>query len=101
MNWLRNTRGRFQALFQKEQLDREIAQELRSHIEMQAQENIKAGMSAEDARKSALRQFGWMESIKETCREQRSLSWLEDLVQDIRFGIRFLSRNVGFAATAV
>src|SRR5690349_16964144 len=42
-----------------------------------------------------------MESIKETCREEWSLSWLDDLAQDIRFGIRFLSRNIGFASTAV
>src|ERR1700704_6999485 len=101
MNWFHKLRLRFRALFQKEKLDAQMNDEMRSHIEMQTQENIEAGMKPEDARYAALRQFGWTETIKEDCREQRGVRWLENLVQDIRFGARQLRKNPGFTAVAV
>src|SRR6266568_1980679 len=101
MNWLPPLQRRFRALFQKEKLDARMDDEMRSHIEMQTQENIEAGMKPEEARYAALRQFGWVESIKDTCREQRGVSWIENLGQDIRFGARILRKNPGFTAVAV
>ena len=53
--------------------------EMRSHIEMQTQENIEEGMKTEEAGYAALRQFGRVESIKETCRDQRGMNWVENL----------------------
>src|SRR5438094_3925489 len=76
-------------------------EEMRSHIEMQTQENIESGMNPEEARYAALRQFGWVESIKETCREQRGVSWLENLARDVRYSARMLRKNPGFTAVAV
>jgi len=90
MNLLHKLRLRFRALFQKEKLDARMDDEMRSHIEMQTQENIEAGMKPEEARYAALRQFGWVESIKETSREQRGLSRIENLGQDVRYGARML-----------
>src|SRR6266404_4204987 len=101
MSWLQKLRLRFRALFQKKKLDAQVDEEMRSHIEMQTQENIDAGMKPEEAHYAALRHFGWVESIKDTCREQRGVNWVENFVQDLRFGARQLCKNPGFTAVAV
>ena len=93
MNPWRKLQLRLRALLQKRKLDAEMDEEMRSHIEMRTQENIDAGMNPEEARYAALRQFGWVESIKEKCRDQRGVGWIENLVQDIRYGARMLRKN--------
>jgi len=101
MNFLRDIQRRFRALFRKGELDAEMDEEMRAHIELRTQQNVEAGMPAEEARLAALRQFGWTESIRETCREQRGVTWIENLAQDVRYGLRLLRNNPGFAAVAV
>src|SRR6266568_2579858 len=101
MNWAHKLRLRLRALFQKEKLDARMDEEMRSHVELRAQANIDAGMSPQEARFAALRQFGWSETIKEACREQRGWPRLENLFQDVRFGIRILRKNPGFTTVAV
>jgi len=75
MKLLSTLRRRFAAFLQREKLDAELDEELRFHLERQAEVNVQAGMSPEDARYAALRQFGWAENIKQAVREQHGFTW--------------------------
>src|SRR5690242_7063628 len=94
-NMWRRFKSKIRAVLRKSDLDSEMDEEMRAHIEMRTQQNIEAGMPPEEARFVALRQFDWVESIKETCREERGVVWLEHLVQDVRYGARMLWKNPG------
>jgi len=89
------------ALFRNGKLDAEMAEELRAHLELQTAENVRRGMSTDDARCAAQRQFGGVEQIKERVRDQRGFRWLADIFQDLGYAWRQLRRNPGFTAVAV
>lgn len=80
-----------------EDLDRDI----REHIAIETQENIDRGMSPEEAGYAAMRKFGNVARVKEETREVWSFVWLEQLGQDVRYGMRMLGRSPGFTAVAV
>src|SRR5258706_4402467 len=84
---------RLAALFRHRHLEDDLDAELRSHIEMAIELNMRKGMSAEDARREALRSFGGVEQTKEIYRDQRGLPMLETALQDLRFGLRMLRRS--------
>src|SRR5712692_1828856 len=92
---------RLAALFRRRHLEDDLDAELRSHLEMAVELNLRKGMRAEDARREALRGFGGVEQIKEIYREQRGLPMIETTLQDLRFGFRMLRRSPGFSILAI
>jgi len=92
---------RVAAVFHHRHLEDDLDAELRSHLEMAVELNLRKGMTAEDARREALRAFGGVEQIKEAYRDQRGLPMMETALQDLRFGFRMLRRSPGFSTLAV
>src|SRR5207247_1794057 len=84
---------RIAALFRRRRLEKDLDDELRSHLEMAIELNARKGMSPADARREALRSFGGLEQTKEIYRDQRGLPMIETTLQDLRFGLRMLRRR--------
>jgi len=92
---------RIAALFRRRGLEKDLDDELRSHLEMAIEINLRKGMSPADARREALRSFGGVEQTKEIYRDQRGLPMIETTLQDLRFGLRMLRRSPGFSILAI
>jgi len=85
MKTARSLFQRWRSLFRKEQLDRDLSDELAAHLEMHIADNLRAGLSPEVSRRNALLRLGGVEQTKESYRERRGLPLLETLWQDLRF----------------
>src|SRR5215813_13337424 len=97
---LRSWVVRLCGLFKRARRDREFAKELESHLAMHIEDNLRAGMSPEEARRVALVKLGGVTLTQELYCEQRGLPMLETLFQDLRFGARMLFKNLGFTLIA-
>ena len=94
-------RLRLRSLFLPAQVENELEEELRYHLERQVDEHVAAGMRHEDARLAALRSVHGFEQRKEECRDMRGVNLVDNLLQDARFAVRQLQKSPAFASTAI
>src|SRR5215472_4033250 len=100
-HWLFTIPLRLRSLFRGPQADQELDDELRDHVEQRTNEYVAQGMAQEEAHRRARLDLGGIEQTKENCRDARRVRVIETTLQDVRFGMRMLRKNLGFTAIAV
>ena len=88
-------------LFRRGRLEAQLEAELRDHVERQTADYVRSGLSEAEARRRARIELGGVEQVKEECRDARGTRLLEDLGQDLSYGVRVLRRSPAFALVAI
>ena len=101
MRWHHKLPLRLRSVFHKREADQELEDEIAYHVQSQVDEYVAKGMEPEEARYAAMRSLGRVTQIKEECRDMRKVNFIDNVLQDLRFGFRMLWRNPGFSAMAV
>jgi len=101
MKQLRAALARITGFFTGHRADRDLQDELQSHLDMETDEYIRRGMDPADARRKALLSSGGIPQAAEAIRDQRSLPWLESIAADIRYAVRSLRHSPAFTAVVV
>ena len=99
--WLYTWPLRLQSLVRRREVERELDEELRYHVEQEAAALVSQGFAAPQAREAAIRKFDGVERAKEACRDTRKVAFIESLQQDVRFSLRTLASNPVFTAVAI
>jgi putative ABC transport system permease protein len=99
--WFHIVPLRIRSLFRRGAVENELDEELRDHLERRTEEGVANGLNAEAARRAALLELGGIEQRKEECRDLRGVRWLEEFLQDLRYGFRLLRKNPGFSAIVI
>ena len=92
---------RFGGVFAGNRRNRELAEEFESHLEMQIEDNVRAGMTPAEARRDALLKTGGLSLAQENYRDRRGLPFIDNALRDLQYALRLLRRSPGFAAVAV
>jgi putative ABC transport system permease protein len=87
--------------FRRERREQDLKEEFESHLQLHIDDNLRAGMSPEEARRQALIRFGGVEAVKESVREKARFLWIEHVARDLRYAARILRHNPVFAVTAI
>jgi putative ABC transport system permease protein len=101
MRLIRMLLMRARALWRADVVDRELAEEMRAHLEQLTQEHVARGMTSEAAREAARRAFGPVTQLVEESRDARGIMWIANGWQDMRYGVRLMTRAPGFAASVI
>ena len=101
MRWYYKLPLRLRSLFRKKQVELDLSEELKFHLQSQIDEFVSQGMNSQEARRTALQALGGVEQVKEECREARKMNLIENFVRDLRLGLRMLRRNPGFTVLVI
>jgi putative ABC transport system permease protein len=101
MRWGRVLPHRLRSVLRPGSAETDLQRELDVHLEQLMREHLAAGLTEVEARRAARRDFGWLESTKEECRDMRRVTFVEDLVKDLGYAVRLLRKSPGFTLTAI
>src|SRR5690348_15604829 len=101
MRWYYKFPLRLRSLFRRERAEQELDEEIQFHLQSLTDQYLAQGMTSQAARRAALHELGHVEAVKEECREARNVNFVENALQDIRFGMRMLRRNPSFSVLAI